>query len=454
MISGCSGRVVRREALEICALTDTLILDEDGLYNPSQYNDRLLLGLKGTMSEAELHMLRARLQGGLSAKAQRGELRIKLPVGLVYDDKDRVVLHPDDQVQGAIRLFFETFKHIGTACGLVRHFKEHGLLFPKPKCVMDTSEVIWGRLDLSRTVGLLHNPRYAGAYAYGRRHELKLPDGRSKVQKLQREQWQVLLLDVHPGYISWQEYEHNQQQLRKTAQAFGIDRRHGAPREGPALLQGLAICGVCGSRMTVRYHHRKGRLIPEYRCSIRTTPYRDPTCQVIPGGAIDEAVGKLLLDIMTTTTLTLPCPLTVQEQFATKPEVVAEIDALLAKHTNKEVVTILNERGHKTGAGNTFTEESLGWVMYRNGLKSQKQRLRKAGFLTRKEMINELGLSRWQVTDWQSRGLFRARTVNHKGEWLFNPIAEQPKKVRQLAADPNKLIKSESPTTSTAGGAV
>jgi DNA invertase Pin-like site-specific DNA recombinase len=584
--------------LEICALTETLILDEDGLYNPSQYNDRLLLGLKGTMSEAELHTLRARLRGGMLAKAQRGEFRIKLPVGLVYNDEGQVQLHPDAQVRDAVGMFFKSYSRIGTACGVVRHFKENGLLFPKPNGVMNTNEVIWGRLDLSRAVRLLHNPRYAGAYAYGRRHASKTPDGHTKVQQLPREQWPVLLLDMHPGYISWQQFEHNQQQLRKTGRAFNIDKRHGPPREGPALLQGLAICGVCGSRMTVRYHHRKGHLIPEYNCSVRTLPYRDPTCQVIPGGSIDEAIGKLLLDTMTqealeltmavqaevqsrideadklrqqqveraryeaelarrrymqvdpdnrlvassleaewnekmrvwqeamdqaerqsdeekigfdestrqriekltedlptvwnhpatghrdrkriaalliedvtldkerdlkvqvrfrggaTTTLTLPPPLTAPEQFATKPEVLADIDALLAQHTNKEVIAILNERGHRTGMGKPFNKDSLCWVMYNHGLESKKQRLRKVGFLTRKEMATKLGRSRWQIRDMQLRDMFRACTVNNKGEWLFNPIAEQSEKIRQLAAKQNKLNTSGGTATSIGRGAV
>jgi DNA invertase Pin-like site-specific DNA recombinase len=584
--------------LEICALTDTLILDEDGLYDPSQYNDRLLLGLKGTMSEAELHMLRARLRGGMLAKAQRGEFRIKLPVGLVYDEQGRVALHPDVQVREALGMFFKTFSRIGTACGVVRYYKEHGLLFPKPNGVMNTDDVIWGRLDLCRAVRLLHNPRYAGAYVYGRRHESRLPNGRSKKESLPREQWPVLLLDAHSGYISWQQYEHNQEQLRKTALAFGQDRRQGAPREGPALLQGLAICGVCGSRMAVRYHRRKDQLIPDYFCCIRGLPYRDPGCQFIPGGAIDEAVGKLLIDTMTpmaleltmavqseiqtrldeanklrdkqveraryeaelarrrymqvdpdnrlvacslesewndklrafeevreqaeykreqesasfddtmrgrilelsadlpaiwnhpgtphrerkriaalliedvtlvkaevlkvhirfrggaTTTLTLQRPLMAQEQFATKPEVVAEIDELLARHTKKEVIAILNERGHRTGMDRPFNMDSLTWIMYNHGIKSQKQRLRKAGFLTRKGLADTLGLSYWQIKDRQSRGLFRARAVNDKGEWLFNPIPEQPEQIQQLAAEHSRFIRNRLSTTSTAGGAV
>jgi DNA invertase Pin-like site-specific DNA recombinase len=584
--------------LEICALTDTLILDEDGLYNPSQYNDRLLLGLKGTMSEAEMHTLRARLQGGMLAKAQRGELRLKLPVGLVYDDEGQVVLHPDAQVRDAMRLFFKTFTRIGTACGVVRYYKEQGLLFPQPDGVMNTDQVIWGRLGVCRAVRLLHNPRYAGAYAYGRRHESRVQNGRSKIESLPREQWPVLLLDAHPGYISWQEYERNEEQLRKTAQAFGQDRRHAAPREGPALLQGLAICGVCGSRMMVRYQRREGQLTPVYYCSIRSFAYQDPICQSIAGGSIDKAVAKLLLDTMTpmaleltlavqseiqtrldeanklreqqvqraryeaqlarrrymqvdpdnrlvassleadwneklrifedareqadskrkqesasftddtrrrileltedlpsiwnhpatahrerkriaalliddvtlvktevikvqirfrggaTTVLTLPRPLSAQEQFATEPQVLAEIDTLLARHTKKEVINILNERGHRTGMGRPFDKDSLSWIMYNHRIKSQKRRLREAGFLTRKELADAIGFSRWQIRDWQSRGKFRARVVNDKGEWLFNPISEQPEQIRQLAADRNKLNSSGLTTTSTGIGVV
>jgi DNA invertase Pin-like site-specific DNA recombinase len=230
--------------LEICGLTETLILDEDGLYDPTDYNDRLLLGLKGTLSEAELHMLRARLRGGLLAKARRGELRIALPVGLVYDELGQVVLHPDAQVRDTMHLFFGTFFRTGTACATVKHFNEQNIPFPAPANVGAHSEaVVWGRLSLARAVNLLHNPRYAGAYAYGRRSSRKQPGGRHRTARVPREQWQVLLLDAHPGYISWQDYERIEQQLRASALAYGSERRHGPPREGPALLQGLRPAG-------------------------------------------------------------------------------------------------------------------------------------------------------------------------------------------------------------------
>ncbi len=193
--------------LEICALSETLILDEDGLYNPTDYNDRLLLGLKGTMSEAELHMLRARMRGGLLAKARRGELRIGLPVGLVYDPLDRVVLHPDAQVQDTLHLFFQTFFRTGAAGATVRHFSEHHIPFPAPARSNMAAEVLWGRLSLRRAVNMLHNPRYAGAFAYGRRNSRKQPDGHHRITVMPRDEWHVLLLDAHAGYISWEDYE-------------------------------------------------------------------------------------------------------------------------------------------------------------------------------------------------------------------------------------------------------
>lgn len=305
--------------LEICALTETLILDEDGLYDPTDYNDRLLLGLKGTLSEAELHMLRARLRGGLLAKARRGELQIGLPVGLVYDELGRVVLHPDAQVRDTIALFFRTFFRTGAACATVKYFSEQAIPFPAPtQRGAKTAEVVWGRLTLSRAVHILHNPRYAGAFAYGRRNSRKQPDGRYRTTRVPQEQWPVLLLEAHPGYISWEDYERIQQQLRASAQAYGIDRRHGPPREGPALLQGRVICGRCGMRMSVRYHRRRGALVPDYICCIRTLQNRDPPCQCIPGAEVDATMGRLLVETMTPMALELT--LAVQAELETRLE--------------------------------------------------------------------------------------------------------------------------------------
>lgn len=299
--------------LEICALSETLILDEDGLYDPKDFNDRLLLGLKGTMSEAELHMLRARLRGGLLAKARRGELRIGLPVGLVYDALNRVVLHPDVQVRDTLHLFFRTYFRTGAACATVKHFSDNHIPFPTPAKSNMTAEVAWGRLNLSRAVNILHNPRYAGAFAYGRYDCSRRSDGHYRKTKRPREEWEVLLLDSHPGYITWQDYERIEQQLHASAVAFGLERRHGPAREGPALLQGLVLCGRCGARMSPRYHRRGGQLVPDYTCHSRTLQYRDKPCQIVPGGDVDAAMGKLLLE--TLTPMTLDLTMAVQAEF-------------------------------------------------------------------------------------------------------------------------------------------
>jgi len=305
--------------LEICALSETLILDEDGIYDPAHFNDRLLLGLKGTMSEAELHVLRARLRGGLLNKARRGELRCQLPVGLAYDEVGRVVLDPDEQVQQAVRLLFETFFRTGTACSTVKHFNQSGLSFPKRLARgLRKGEVVWDRLGLWCVLRILHSPRYAGAYAYGRKRQRKRPDGRIECRQLPREEWLVLLRDAHPGYVSWEDHERIQQQLRRSAQAYGIDRRHGPPREGPALLQGLAVCGICGIRMAVRYHRRKDALVPDYTCFIHAMEHREPPCQVVQGGPLDEAVGRLLVEKMT--------PLCLELTLAVEAELQARFD--------------------------------------------------------------------------------------------------------------------------------
>ncbi|MFH0903125.1 MAG: recombinase family protein, partial [Pseudomonadota bacterium] len=161
--------------LEICALTDTLILDEDGLYCPSDFNDRLLLGLKGTMSEAELHVLRTRLRGGLLNKARRGELRIALPIGFLYDSADRVILDPDKRVQETIRLFFQTFRRTGTALATLKHFHKEQILFPRrPRSGTQKGELVWGPLGHCRSLQVLHNPRYTGAFCFGRTRQQKL----------------------------------------------------------------------------------------------------------------------------------------------------------------------------------------------------------------------------------------------------------------------------------------
>ena len=304
--------------LEICGLTDTLILDEDGVYDPADFNDRLLLGLKGTMSEAELHVLRARLRGGILNKARRGELRCRLAVGLVYDGAGRVVLDPDTQVQESVRLLFETFARTGTLYATVRYFRQQGLLFPtRVAAGAHKGELAWGALSLGRASSALHNPWYAGAYAYGRNRWRKQVDGRTRRERLAPEQWHVLIRDAHPGYISWQEYERIAAQLRVSAKAIGYERNGGPPREGPALLQGRAVCGLCGSRMHVQYNTRRnGAPITNYVCFGRGKLFGDPSCQSMLGTEIDAAVGTLVVESITPMALDLA--LAIQQEIATR----------------------------------------------------------------------------------------------------------------------------------------
>jgi DNA invertase Pin-like site-specific DNA recombinase len=308
--------------LEICALSGTLILDEDGLYDPAHFNDRLLLGLKGTMSEAELHVLKARLRGGILSKAQRGELKMPLPVGLLYDPLQRIVLDPDKQVQNTLRHFFETFRRTGAGWATVQAFAKEGLKFPRHGQA-GSGQLIWEPLRHSKALDTLHNPRYAGAFCFGKSRTWKDPQGRWHCVSLPREQWAILIKDAHPGYISWEEFEENQKRLQHNQQARAIERQSGPPREGPALLQGLVICGKCGGRMTLRYHQRGGRLSPDYLCQKQCVEECRPLCQNVPGGVVDDALSTLIVDSISP--LALEVALNVQQQLQ---EHLAEADRL------------------------------------------------------------------------------------------------------------------------------
>ena len=263
-------------------------------------------------------MMRIRLRGGVLAKAKRGELKVPLPVGLVYDPLGQVVLDPDEQVQHSLRLMFDTFTRTGSASATVRHFNDEKLLFPyRPQSGPHRGELHWKPLRFSRVCGLLHNPRYAGAFAYGRYRSRRRPGGGTETKLLAREEWTVLLRDAHPGYITWERFEQNERQLRDNAQAHAAAQRRGAPREGPALLQGLVVCGVCGRNMTVRYRTRKGQQNPYYLCNReRIETASAEYCQSISGGVIDRAVGELLVELMTP--LTLDIALQVQDELAAR----------------------------------------------------------------------------------------------------------------------------------------
>jgi len=301
--------------LEICGLTNTLILDEDGLYDPCNFNDRLLLGLKGTMSEAELHMLHSRLRGGIMNKARRGELKMSLPTGFVYNSESKVVLDPDKQIRETVKLFFQTFRRVGSAKSVVKRFRKEGILFPRRmRGEAHKNEILWEPLGQARALNILHNPRYTGAFAFGQNRYRKCADGHMSCKKRSREDWHVLIKGAHEGYISWEEYEDNERQLWAwyMARSGGCVQKR-PPREGPALLQGLALCGICGKRMTVEYRNRYGRsLEPTYHCKYDKIEKGLKTCQNMLGYEIDKAISKLLME--TVTPMALEIALNVQQE--------------------------------------------------------------------------------------------------------------------------------------------
>jgi hypothetical protein len=253
-----------------------------------------------------------------------------LPVGFLYNTNHLPVLDPDKQVQESIRFFFDTFGRTGSACAVVKAFRQKGLLFPRRlKKGPNKGDLVWAELPHSRALHLLHNPRYAGAFVYGRSRTRLNPDGRTSYTKLPREQW-MLIKNAHAGYISWEQYEENLQHLRENAQAIGADRRKSPPREGPALLQGMVVCGLCGSRMTVRYHTRQGRILPDYVCQRDGVEHAVSICQHVLGEPIDKAVGQLLVESVTP--LALEVTLAVQQELQARVE---EVDKLRQKQVQR-----------------------------------------------------------------------------------------------------------------------
>jgi DNA invertase Pin-like site-specific DNA recombinase len=249
--------------LEICALADTLILDEDGVYDPARFNDRLLLGLKGTMSEAELHVIKARLRGGILNKVRRGEYRCPLPTGFAYNEAGDAVLDPDAQVRETIAYFFETFSRVGSACQTVKVFRQEGLCFPSR--LRNQKLAIFRPLTISTAIRTLNNPRYAGAYVYGRRHYRRAADGKKLLRKRDFGDWLACIPDAHPGYIAWTQFQQNLKTLETNGRSYEVARAS-PPREGTALLQGRAVCGRCGRHLRARYAARRGRLEAWYVC--------------------------------------------------------------------------------------------------------------------------------------------------------------------------------------------
>lgn len=563
--------------LEICAMTETLLLDEDGVYDPAHFNDRLVLGLKGTMSEAELHLLRARLRGGLLNKARRGDLRTTIPVGFVFDPAGRVVLDPDAQVQATLRLFFETFQRVGSCFSTVRAFRAQQIPFPRRvRSGPAQGELQWRPLTYTTALCVLHNPRFAGAFAYGGAHTRTLRESRAAAPARGDTRWAILHRDAHAGYLSWDEFEQNQRRLRECSAAFRRDHPRGPAREGPALLQGIVVCGRCGRAMTVRYFGRDGARHPTYLCQRAGIDRAEQICQSIGGRGLDAAIGALLLETVSplaveaaigvqrelhtraedadrvrrqhvdrcryeaevarrrfvqvdpdhrlvadalelewndklraqqaaekayetarasdqatlsqvdharvltlatrfaqiwhdpktldrdrkrmarlvledvtitkldrvtahvrfrggaTTTLSLPRPQTYFDEIRTPPALVAEIDALLAEHTDAQVAAILAAKGRHPGRGGDFDVTNVAFVRKTYRLPSLRDRLRASGMLTLDELATRFHVTHSAIKRWRKRGLVVGRVVNDKDEYLYEDPGDDPR-VRKAA---------------------
>ena len=279
------------QLLDLCALTNTLIADSDGVYHPGDFNDRLVLGLKGTMSEAELHLIRSRLTAGLRHKAARGELRQGLPVGFDYDHDDKVVLSCDEAVVEAIATVFRRFAELGSARQVLLSLREDGLLLPRRPA--RTGRIQWAAATYPAVHDFLTNPCYAGAFVFGRNRTEKRLDAAGRViartVALPRDQWAVLIPEHHPGFIDWATYEANTAQLRanwRAPRGFG----GGAAREGAALLQGRIRCGRCGRMMQTGYSGTKGNC-PRYVCARAKQLYGgEKGCQSLGGRRLEKRV--------------------------------------------------------------------------------------------------------------------------------------------------------------------
>ncbi len=286
--------------LELCALTRTLVIDEDGSYDPADFNDGLLLGLKGTMAQAELHFLRARLLGGKLNKAQKGELRFPLPVGFCHDEDGHIVPDPDEEVRGAVSLVFRLFRETGSAFAVVQNFAKRALRFPKRAYGGAwNGKLVWGRLTHTRVLCMLKNPSYAGVYVFGRYQYHQKISTTGEIQKKMRAvpmpDWRVQLRQHHDGYMSWDEFLENGKRLEKNRTNGEATMLSGPAREGLALLQGLLLCGNCGHAITVRYTGNGG-IYPTYLCNRqRREGLATKDCMSFRCDLLDAAVSEEVL---------------------------------------------------------------------------------------------------------------------------------------------------------------
>lgn len=556
--------------IELCSLAGALILDEDGIYDPANFNDRLLLGLKGTMSEAELHFLKARMRGGMLNKARRGELEMSPPVGLIYREDGALILDPDAEIQAALRLVFETFERAGSAMQTVKLFHEQGLQFPRRiRKGSSRGELHWVKAAHSRVLQVLHNPRYAGAFVYGRVRTRRLPNGKHSTTVVPRAEWQFVIPGLHAGYITWEQFEANQKRLAENSLGFGGTRKAGPAREGPALIQGRVLCGICGERMGIHYSIAYQQMVPTYACQEASVRRAEKICQRVPGAVVDQAISNLLLELMqpmtlevalavqqevesriaetdtlrrqhveraqyeaelarrrymkvdpdnrlvadgleaewnnklrslaeaqqqyeqqaekqrllidsqtreqllslaadfprvwndpsveprerkrilrlliedvtliggemiqvyvrlrggATRSMTLDKPLPIAQLRKTKPDVVAEIDALLDHYCDREVADLLNQQGRRTWQGEPFNLKKIAHIRQAFNLNCRYNRLRARGLLTAREMSAQLGVTPTTISAWGRKRLLQKQRYDNDRRCLYEPLDPQ-----------------------------
>ena len=268
--------------LDLCGYTNCLIADHESLYDPASPNGRLLLRLKGQLSELELHTIRARMTAGLLNKAQRGELALTLPAGLTRDETGKVRKDPNLEVQERIGLVFTMFQKVKSASKVLRFLNENELRLPRHDRFGD---VVWKKPTLAVIVFILRNPAYAGAFVYGRTRTIHHPDGKVTQKRLEIDQWRIMVKDKYPAYISWETYEKITAQLEENYASYDRNQSRGIPRRGSALLHGMVYCGECGHKMLVQY-----KPCSRYTCNSLRQQYGVPVCQFIPAKAVDDQV--------------------------------------------------------------------------------------------------------------------------------------------------------------------
>lgn len=296
--------------LDICGFKACLIADGDGIYDPASANGRLLLGLKGQLSELELHTIRARMTAGLLNKAERGELVLPLPVGLVRDAAGQVHKDPHLEVQSRLELVFKTFLQRRSASKVLIFFNQQQLRLPR---LDNFGDLIWKKPSIAAILSILKNPAYAGAFVYGRTRTIREPSGKAVTKRLPIEQWKILIHDKYPAYISWQTFEKIQAMLEDNYAEYDRNKSRGVPRPGSALLHGIVYCGDCGHKMVVSY-----KTGTRYLCNYHRQQYRVPVCQNTPGDPVDAAVVQAFFEALS------PLELNAYEQASTAKQEMAQ----------------------------------------------------------------------------------------------------------------------------------